>query len=249
MASNIFKCHYCTTKKFTQIYKYWTHLENTHQHLPDFYVCCINENCNKTYSAIPAIRTHYYRKHRAASTSVIDAVNEDENDCEMDSEPEPFSDVGSMSSVTSISRNVLLSEMNKKCALFLLELQERHRLPQSVRKKVAQSVQSLLTYFSVNFAQLIIQTMGQANISISSHPDLQELLNENMISKMISSLESDHEMLKFCKATLGMVEPRQVYLDNANAKYPYQYIPIMDVLNLALSKEGIWESVMRKQAS
>jgi len=245
MSSRLFQCHFCSVSKFTR-QKLWSHLERFHQHQPDFGVTCDLMDCKKRYRSVPALRTHFHRKHLVREESVINstAVDDDgENDSDInDDEFQHDED-------EAPSLNSICVELKKRCSMFLLQLQEQHKLPQSVRKPVLSSVQSLLTYATTSYSSIISHHLRQADFDFDRHAELSELLCTDIVTDAIGSLSSEYEMLKYCKNSLNMVEPQQIYLDKVNGKDAYQYVSILDVLRLILRQPDILDSILGRQQS
>ena len=81
----MFHCQFCHVKKFSRV-KFWSHLEHLHQHQADFVVSCDIPDCVKNYTSVPALRTHFHRKHPPSSSKASCSVpsvhidNDDDND-------------------------------------------------------------------------------------------------------------------------------------------------------------------------
>lgn len=208
---------------------------------------CSVDNCTKSYASVAAIKTHYYRCHgtknavmESISDQVVDNYFLDNSDAEAEGDEQ-----------VCVANGInITAELRRRCSLLLLELQEKHKLPQSVRGTVHKSLKSLLSNFGSSYSNLISFHLQQAGFSLDEHLNVKELLCTDFIDQAIGNLDSQYELLQYCKTSLGMIEPEEKYLNNDNRDLgSFQYVSIIKVLKFVLSQEDIFDVIMARQAS
>ena len=242
----LFKCAYCNVVKFTTK-KYLTHLELSHQHQANFVVGCAQDQCQKQFRTVHALRRHLYRCHPAvikndcSATPVEDTVTDDE-----DEEPvSPDSEEDLAADDRNISLNSLLTGLETHLASFVLKVQEHHVLPKVVQQTIIHDVKFLLTFFAENFRDVIRYHLQEKNICIEGD-DFQALMSdEHLMDCAFQNILTDRRFFNYCRDNIGLVEPVEICLGTVNnTKQSFQYVPILDVLKFILQKRDILDLIL-----
>ena len=120
-----------------------------------------------------------------------------------------------LGAISLSSQDNLLSHLQKHFAKFVIAIAEKHLIPSVVQIDLANKVQSLLTYFSHIFCDLIKQQLGENYVY---NCDLNQILNSDLLllDKVLSVVNSSKKIISFCKSNLGLILPVEIKLHSMN---------------------------------
>ena len=249
---SVYNCPYCDIVSIS-LYNYLTHLQLYHQNQHNFRIGCNVDGCSHqgTFKLVHSLRKHIC-KHHAHLYRVKTDIESDSNVCEdinenQDAVEHNSSNIPSLnSSHHNITLDELLEGLQKHFVMFLLNLQEKHRLPQTVQETVVSDVKFMFQYFTKNYADIIKFHLKQCKFDLGKHEDIQELLNDAaLFDKAIDCISSDYKFVKYCRDKLNLVEPVEynVGVDASESDFTGQYVPLLDLLKIIMETESVYEVI------
>eukprot|EP00112_Aurelia_sp_Birch-Aquarium-sp1_P011911 Seg250.10 transcript_id=Seg250.10/GoldUCD/mRNA.D3Y31 product="hypothetical protein" protein_id=Seg250.10/GoldUCD/D3Y31 len=250
----ILRCPECNITKFS-ILKYVHHLAISH---PQKQIICGINSCPAKLLNARSFRAHLYLKHRDLMSLRRDGNDTDNEivDIEVgDEDASTSQDLGSDDNELmpddvlqpDLSIETLLHGIQTNFALFLLRLSEQHILTRQVQFQIAKDTKFLMQFLTENFAQLIKFHLRKSGFEIEEHDDLRELLDDNEIfTRSIENIQSAHMYQQYCNENLSLIEPISYTLgiDKDGKPETMQYVPLLQVLKLLLSKEDVLSHVL-----
>lgn len=234
--TEVFQCPRCPVK--TPTHKKWLkHLQLYHENESNFSAICGLDGCPRQYSRVKSLKNHIRRHHHSNESSLEQELNPLTEDTNLDSTVEC-----SASTVGDIV-NQLTDSIQKQLALFYLKLQEKHIVQRAVQSAVINELELLFSHFHQTYQTLVATCLENVNIDINN-PQLALLREPFLIEHCFSAVSSVYKLDKYCLETLSLIEPIEYTLGfDSHEKHTFQYIPLLDVLNLILRDSASQEQI------
>ena len=258
------KCPFCSVLKFSYK-KCLAHIELQHHHLPNFVISCLHRNCAKTFKSVSSLRKHDQRTHKGSNLEpnirnpVPEEQSENDNANIDGAEPSEVNviDVGvSVANCTIENRtenpillkHALFSNFQAKFTLFILKLQEKHILPQSVQSTIVDDVQFILKNWLQHYNELIKFLLTSHGYVLENNDELNDILsNDSVFDEALLCVTNEYQLQKYCANNLSLIKPQSFVLgtDAQGRLRSFQHVSIIKTLQCLLQNEDIYDCYQR----
>ena len=244
------QCPNCSVKT-PSYFKLLNHLQLYHEYESKFSVTCGIDGCPRQYSKIKSLKDHIRLKHKIFASTHIDQYDkrEDAEDV-IDEIMEVDDNTSDKAPDLSHQLQELKISFQRQLTLFSLKIQEKHFIPKVVQREVTDDVKNLLTNFHEEYKGLVRIGCEEAGIS-TQEGNLQSLLGPSNLDEYFQGVDSEYQFERNLTGLLGLIEPIEFILGHSEQgrKETFQYVPILDILKLILSKGDIWSHIINRKST
>ena len=229
------------------------HLTLFHEPLPNFTIDCLF--CSTSFRTVCALTKHVQRHHKillndlqapehheeVAEESNLPGANEDNfNDDYSENIEEDIS---------SDSLPDLINFLEKRLALFILQLKEVHMLSQKVQKIVVNFIKSFLITAFGKYVHIIRNLLSFSHVDINDDA-WKDILDVETLFECLGRISTTERSLwNYLKRCDMIIQPRELHAeitdkaDDSTVTVPYIYVPINQVLTKFLSHSDVLENL------
>ncbi len=264
MASNVerlsFKCTYCTYYA-DSLSKRLDHYKYVHSNEPGFQIVCRVDDCPKVYQNVKSLYYHIKNKHPAAAqhlnkrnvtsrgVEVLQDLSCDQFD---DSEMAEIPEQNDLTRQGEGFRQPRVEhDYDKQHAMFLLNMREYQKVPQSACNKISDQMQSVLEINNEQFGDRVNRLLGEKGCVTAE--DIATLVAEQNAhaAEACERLNSAYKLDKYAHSQFDCVDPEDIVLGIGDDNKPrtMQYVPISKSLKQLLGHEDVLSQVLTGHAS
>ncbi len=252
--NTIFSCNICNCGGLNLEKDYWAHI-NAHLKKNEL-ITCMFSGCNFKTNICGTFKSHKNRKHHYFSLNDFKSgivttatVASQESDFADDVEVEAYYEIES----DVHSSNDLPNEIKHNFAAALLKLEHLSHVPSTAIDEFLQELYILNSTLSIPInTDVLADAFQKHNLEVDKSV-LKEiattLSTDNPIHKAIQKggcLSSAYQRKQYYKTNFNVVDPVEYILDAKNKK-TFQYISILDSLQVLLNRQDILDKISQNQ--
>ncbi len=252
-----YQCTYCPYLAPSLIQRL-DHYKYVHSNEPGFQITCRVDNCPKRYTNIKSLKYHIKSKHYDAGKSLVKRtvpakepnVVQGEHDYEIQ-EMDTMSDQEESCIGNQAVPKLIQHDYTKQHALFLLNMKEFNKVPQTACNKISDQIQSVLELNNEQFGDRVNRVLQEKGCVTKE--DITRLVAEQNANAAGSceNLNSAYKLDKYAHDNFDVVDPEDIILGIGADNKPrtMQYIPIEKSLKQLLNHEDVMSQVLSGHTS
>ena len=258
-----YRCYMCNEIVIGDVRCLLSHLRSVH------FVCerrgitlkCGQGDCVRCYKSFNSLARHLHNQHPGNISAISQVVSHIDSSSAGQDSP-GVADSGNFEP-TLPTAPVRQFDSNQAAATFLASLLSSSSVTQRTVQSVIEHTSALVSDIVQDISNDVISTLRSANVL----EDVDLISLQNRLQKHANPFESintQHKWTKLFRTQFGMVEARSVFLGNRYdqcldaasgsmrqiiRRDTFQYVPILNVIELLLSDNSIFRETVRDRVS